>query len=193
MSQRSCTTIRHVVKMLATISETLIFFFLGVVTVTTDHEWNWAYILFTLLFAFVWRGLGKRSSCLFLEEASSSLAKPHPRLTTQSSVPPAGILVLTQIVNPFRTITFSFKDQFSLAYGGLRGAICFALVFTLPDTINRKSLFVTASIAIIIFTVFIQVMSQRCVSRIGGVTGNLSYLVGSTTVRASASVPSLST
>lgn len=69
----------------------------------------------------------------------------------------AGMLVLTQIVNPFRTIQFTFKDQFGLAYGGLRGAICFALVFTLPDNINRKSLFVTASIAIIIFTVFIQV------------------------------------
>lgn len=59
VSQRSCTTIRHVVKMLATVSETLIFFFLGVVTITTDHEWNWAYILFTLLFAFIWRGLGE--------------------------------------------------------------------------------------------------------------------------------------
>ncbi|KAK0151591.1 Sodium/hydrogen exchanger 2 [Merluccius polli] len=129
VSQGSCTTIRHVVKMLACISETLIFFFLGVVTVTTDHEWNWAYVLFTLLFAFVWRGLG--------------------------------VLVLTQIINPFRTIPFNFKDQFGLAYGGLRGAICFALVFTLPDTINRRSLFVTASIAIIIFTVFIQGISIR--------------------------------
>lgn len=78
VSQRSCTTIQHVVKMLATISETLIFFFLGVVTVTIDHEWNWASILFTLLFAFVWRGLGKRFSCLYLEETSPSLAKPHP-------------------------------------------------------------------------------------------------------------------
>uniref|UniRef100_A0A3B4UE80 Sodium/hydrogen exchanger n=1 Tax=Seriola dumerili TaxID=41447 RepID=A0A3B4UE80_SERDU len=129
VSQRSCTTIRHVVKMLATVSETLIFFFLGVVTITTEHEWNWAYILFTLLFAFIWRGLG--------------------------------ILVLTQIINPFRTIQFNFKDQFGLAYGGLRGAICFALVFTLPDNINRKNLFVTASIAMIIFTVFIQGISIR--------------------------------
>lgn len=59
VSQRSCTTIRHVIKMLGSISETLIFFFLGVVTITTEHEWNWGYILFTLLFAFVWRGLGK--------------------------------------------------------------------------------------------------------------------------------------
>ncbi|XP_058478957.1 sodium/hydrogen exchanger 2-like [Solea solea] len=129
VSQRSCTTIRHVVKMLATVSETLIFFFLGVVTITTDHEWNWAYILFTLLFTFIWRGLG--------------------------------ILVLTQIVNPFRTIQFSFKDQFGLAYGGLRGAICFALAFTLPDDINRRNLFVTASIAVIIFTVFLQGISIR--------------------------------
>ncbi|KAI3365822.1 hypothetical protein L3Q82_000812 [Scortum barcoo] len=129
VSQRSCTTIRHVVKMLAIVSETLIFFFLGVVTITTKHEWNWAYILFMLLFAFIWRGIG--------------------------------ILLLTQIINPFRTIQFNYKDQFGLAYGGLRGAICFALVFTLPDNINRKSLFVTASVAIIIFTVFIQGISIR--------------------------------
>ncbi|XP_049919204.1 sodium/hydrogen exchanger 2-like [Epinephelus moara] len=129
VSQRSCTTIRHVVKMLATVSETLIFFFLGVVTITTEHEWNWAYILFTLLFAFIWRGIG--------------------------------ILVLTQIINPFRTIQFNFKDQFGLSYGGLRGAICFALAFTLPDNINRKNLFVTASIAVIIFTVFLQGISIR--------------------------------
>ncbi|CAM9323642.1 unnamed protein product [Lampetra planeri] len=100
VSQRSCTTIRHVVKMLATISETLIFFFLG-------------------------------------------------------------ILVLSQIINPFRTIQFTFKDQFGLAYGGVRGAICFALVFTLPENLNRRNLFVTASIAIILFTVFIQGISIR--------------------------------
>ncbi|XP_041858483.1 sodium/hydrogen exchanger 2 [Melanotaenia boesemani] len=129
VSQRSCTTIRHVIKMLGSISETLIFFFLGVVTITTEHEWNWGYILFTLLFALVWRGLG--------------------------------VLVLTQIINPFRTIPFNMKDQFGLAYGGLRGAISFALAFTLPDTINRKTLFVTATIAIILFTVFLQGISIR--------------------------------
>ncbi|XP_078118316.1 sodium/hydrogen exchanger 2 [Sander vitreus] len=129
VSQRSCTTIRHVVKMLGSISETLIFFFLGVVTITTDHEWNWGYILFTLLFAFVWRGLG--------------------------------VLVLTQIINPFRTIPFNFKDQFGLAYGGLRGAISFALAFTLPENIVRRQLFVTATIVIILFTVFLQGISIR--------------------------------
>ncbi|XP_052349154.1 sodium/hydrogen exchanger 2 [Oncorhynchus keta] len=129
VSQRSCTTIRHVVKMLGTISETLIFFFLGVVTITTEHEWNWGYIMFTLLLALVWRGLG--------------------------------VLVLTQIINPFRTIPFNFKDQFILGYGGLRGAISFALVFTLPDSIGRKKLFLTTTICMIMFTVFLQGISIR--------------------------------
>lgn len=70
---------------------------------------------------------------------------------------PSGVLVLTQIINPFRTIPFNMKDQFGLAYGGLRGAISFALAFTLPDNIGRKQLFITATIAIILFTVFLQV------------------------------------
>nr|XP_015219545.1 PREDICTED: sodium/hydrogen exchanger 2-like [Lepisosteus oculatus] len=129
VSQRSCTTIRHVIKMFGTVSETLIFFFLGVVTITTDHEFNWGYICFTIFFCFFWRGLG--------------------------------VLVLTQIINPFRTIPFNFKDQFGIAYGGLRGAICFALVFLLPDSVARKNLFVTATIAVIMFTVFIQGISIR--------------------------------
>lgn len=77
-----------------------------------------------------------------------------------SDVFPSGVLVLTQIINPFRTIPFNLKDQFGLAYGGLRGAISFALVFTLPENIARKNLFITATITIIIFTVFIQVWTQ---------------------------------
>ncbi|XP_026151469.1 sodium/hydrogen exchanger 2 [Mastacembelus armatus] len=129
VSQNSCTTIRHVVKMLGSISETLIFFFLGVVTITTDHYWNWGYILFTLLFAFVWRILG--------------------------------VFVLTLIINPFRTIRLHFKDQFGLAYGGVRGAVSFALAYTLPNDIHCKKLFVTATITIILFTVFLQGISIR--------------------------------
>ncbi|KPP58202.1 hypothetical protein Z043_123992, partial [Scleropages formosus] len=129
VAQRSCTTIRHVIKMLGTMSETLIFFFLGVVTITTDHEWNWGYICFTLLFTFIWRGLG--------------------------------VLVLTQIINPFRTIPFNFKDQFGLAYSGVRGAVCFALAYLLPQSITSRNLFVTTTIVVILFTVFIQGLSIR--------------------------------
>lgn len=69
-----------------------------------------------------------------------------------------GVFALTQIINLFRTIPITFKDQFIIAYGGLRGAICFSLVFLLPGPVfPRKKLFITAATVVIFFTVFIQV------------------------------------
>jgi NhaP-type Na+/H+ or K+/H+ antiporter len=45
-----------------------------------------------------------------------------------------------------------------MSYGGLRGAIAFALALVLDETkIVRKKEFVTATIAVVFFTVFIQV------------------------------------
>ena len=45
-----------------------------------------------------------------------------------------------------------------MSYGGLRGAIAFALALVLDEnTIERKKEFVTATIAVVFFTVFIQV------------------------------------
>lgn len=68
----------------------------------------------------------------------------------------SGVLVLTFFVNKFHVNTITGKDQFIIAYGGLRGAICFSLVFLLPD-FRRKKLFIAATTVVILFTVFIQV------------------------------------
>lgn len=124
VSQKSYTTIKYFMKMLSSVSETLIFIFMGVSTVGKNHEWHWAFVCFTLAFCLIWRALG--------------------------------VFVLTQVINWFRTIPLTFKDQFIIAYGGLRGAICFALVFLLPSSVfPRKKLFITAAIVVIFFTVFI--------------------------------------
>lgn len=64
--------------------------------------------------------------------------------------------MLTFFVNRFHVNTITSKDQFIIAYGGLRGAICFSLVFLLPD-FHRKKLFIAATTVVILFTVFIQV------------------------------------
>lgn len=48
--------------MLSSVSETLIFIFMGVSTVGKNHEWNWAFVSFTLLFCLIWRALGKKVS-----------------------------------------------------------------------------------------------------------------------------------
>lgn len=59
VSQNSYTTIKYFMKMLSSVSETLIFVFMGVSTVGKNHEWNWAFICFTLLFCLIWRTLSK--------------------------------------------------------------------------------------------------------------------------------------
>ena len=51
-----------------------------------------------------------------------------------------------------------------MAYGGLRGAIAFALAILIQeDKFPDKELFVTATILVVMFTVFVQVR-DRCMS-----------------------------
>lgn len=59
ISLKSHTTIKYFMKMWSSVSDTLIFIFLGVSTVGDNHEWNWPYICFTLIFCLLWRALGK--------------------------------------------------------------------------------------------------------------------------------------
>lgn len=49
-----------------------------------------------------------------------------------------------------------------MAYGGLRGAIAFALAIMLdPRDLPSADLFVTATLTVIIFTVFVQVNKSQ--------------------------------
>jgi len=59
ISLKSHTTIKYAMKMLSSSSETIIFMFLGVSTIT-NHEWNTAFILLTILFCSVFRAIGIR-------------------------------------------------------------------------------------------------------------------------------------
>lgn len=128
ISQKSHTTIKYFMKMWSSVSETLIFIFLGVSTIGDKHEWSWPYVCFTMLFCLVWRA--------------------------------GGVIFLTFIVNKFRVNVVTKKNQFIIAYGGLRGAICFSLVFLLPN-FPQKKLFTTATIVVIFFTVFVQGMTIK--------------------------------
>lgn len=68
----------------------------------------------------------------------------------------SGVVGLTFIINKFRIVKLTKKDQFIVAYGGLRGAIAFSLGFLLTKS-EMKHMFLTAIITVIFFTVFVQV------------------------------------
>ncbi|VDN05549.1 unnamed protein product [Thelazia callipaeda] len=72
-----------------------------------------------------------------------------------------GVIAQCAILNRFRKQRFSRVDQFVLCYGGLRGAIAFGLVVSMPNNIHAKSMFTTACIAVIYFTVFLQGITIR--------------------------------
>ncbi|XP_026531927.1 sodium/hydrogen exchanger 1 [Notechis scutatus] len=58
ISHKSHTTIKYFLKMWSSVSETLIFIFLGVSTVAGKHHWNWAFVICTLFFCLIARVLG---------------------------------------------------------------------------------------------------------------------------------------
>ncbi|KFM62765.1 Sodium/hydrogen exchanger 3, partial [Stegodyphus mimosarum] len=71
-----------------------------------------------------------------------------------------GVVILTAIANRFRLHRINKVEQFILAYGGLRGAVAFALVLIVSDRIiPTKNMMVTTIIALVFFTVFIQGMT----------------------------------
>ncbi|NXC40906.1 SL9A1 protein, partial [Penelope pileata] len=130
ISHKSHTTIKYFLKMWSSVSETLIFIFLGVSTVAGQHYWNWTFVISTLLFCLIARVLG--------------------------------VLVLTWFINKFRIVKLTPKDQFIIAYGGLRGAIAFSLGYLLDyEHFGMRDMFLTAIITVIFFTVFVQGMTIR--------------------------------
>ncbi|XP_040900351.1 sodium/hydrogen exchanger 1 [Toxotes jaculatrix] len=130
ISHKSHTTIKYFLKMWSSVSETLIFIFLGVATVDGPHSWNWTFVTVTVILCLVARVIG--------------------------------VVGLTYVINKFRIVKLTTKDQFIVAYGGLRGAIAFSLGFLLKkEHFPMREMFLTAIITVIFFTVFVQGMTIK--------------------------------
>ncbi|GAB6029693.1 Sodium hydrogen exchanger [Chamberlinius hualienensis] len=125
ISFKSHTTLKYAMKMLSSISESVIFLFLGVATVNNEHNWNTWFIFFTILFCTVFRALG--------------------------------VIVLTALANHFRVHKLNKVEEIVMAYSGLRGAVSFGLALIINGKIVvHKSMFITATIAVVFFTVLFQ-------------------------------------
>ena len=78
ISSKSQTTLKYAMKMLSGSSETIIFMFLGVATIHDKHDWNWNFVVLTILFCTFFRALGKKKlfSC-FLRKIYLVIAFHH--------------------------------------------------------------------------------------------------------------------
>ncbi|CAH0546996.1 unnamed protein product [Brassicogethes aeneus] len=68
-----------------------------------------------------------------------------------------GVIIFTAIANRFRLHQLSTVEKFVMSYGGLRGAVAFALVLLIdPKIVKLQPMFMTTTIAVVYFTVFFQ-------------------------------------
>ena len=59
VSEKSRTTIKYFMKMLANVCEGIIFLFLGISAVSRNHQWNTAFVLSAITFCLIYRAVGK--------------------------------------------------------------------------------------------------------------------------------------
>eukprot|EP00079_Xenopus_tropicalis_P036572 XP_017950343.1 PREDICTED: sodium/hydrogen exchanger 3 [Xenopus tropicalis] len=68
-----------------------------------------------------------------------------------------GVVLQTWILNRYRMVQLEIIDQVVMSYGGLRGAVAFALVALLDENrVKEKNLFVSTTIIVVYFTVIFQ-------------------------------------
>lgn len=69
-----------------------------------------------------------------------------------------GVVLQTWILNRYRMVQLETIDQVVMSYGGLRGAVAYALVVLLDEKkVKEKNLFVSTTLIVVFFTVIFQV------------------------------------
>jgi sodium/hydrogen exchanger 3 len=128
ISKKSFWTIKYGVKTMATFADCVIFIFLGLVSAENLEIWESWNFEFVAMTCFL---------CTFIRFV--------------------GVLVLSFLVNRnAHLVPISLKEQFIMAYGGLRGGVGFSLAQILNNDNPFKNLFLTTAIFMVYFTTFIQ-------------------------------------
>jgi len=81
-----------------------------------------------------------------------------------------GTFFLSWITNRKRNNKISFREQFIMAYGGLRGAVGFSLAVVLNENKWYRELFLTTALSMVFFTVFIQGITIKFMVKLMGIS-----------------------
>ena len=130
ISKKSFWTIKYGLRTMATFSDCVIMICLGIVCVFNIdiwNDWNTSFALWTCIFCTLFR-----FGATFLLSG------------------------LINLIGGYHFDHISFKEQFIIGYGGLRGAVGFSLAMIMADTNKFKDLFLTTAIFMVYFTTFIQ-------------------------------------
>ena len=78
-----------------------------------------------------------------------------------------GCIGLAQLANQFRLQKLNNAEKFVMSYGGLRGAVAFALVLLInKNKVIHQPVLITATISVVFFTVFIQGMTIKPLTKL---------------------------
>ncbi|XP_041868486.1 sodium/hydrogen exchanger 3-like [Melanotaenia boesemani] len=73
-----------------------------------------------------------------------------------------GVFVLTWMMNRYRLVPIDFVDQVIMSYGGLRGAVAYALAAMLDEKkIKEKNLMLCTTLIVVYFTVILQGITMK--------------------------------
>lgn len=84
ISHKSHTTIKYFLKMWSSVSETLIFIFLGVATVGGNHSWDWTFVSVTVILCLVARVIGQYNCSISLRLCGVGVKKNNTLLAKTS-------------------------------------------------------------------------------------------------------------
>ena len=132
ISHKSHTTIKYFLKMMSSVSEAVIFLFLGLSATEALKQIDVTFVAIALFACLI---------CRF-----------------------AGVYCLTALANQFRVDKLNRSQQFIMAYGGIRGGVAFCLAVLLDEDVfgeKVKGVFVSTTIIVVFFTVFIQGMTIK--------------------------------
>ncbi|KAI6198544.1 Sodium/hydrogen exchanger [Aphelenchoides besseyi] len=124
ITHEAASSVKYFIKMLSNSSETVVFMFLGLSTMSSHQYFDFWFVVVTVTACLIYRTIGVLFQCA--------------------------------ILNRYTNKKFTMEDQFILSYGGLRGAIAFGLLSSVPDGVAAKDMFATTTIIVICFTVFLQ-------------------------------------
>ncbi|XP_060597709.1 sodium/hydrogen exchanger 2-like, partial [Ruditapes philippinarum] len=128
ITNKSKLACKFFAKVISNTCEIIIFLFLGLKTVHPHHVWNTGFVLWTTLLCVLYR--------FIITFVMSFLINRCDR---------------------YRIRKIKLDEMFMISYGGLRGAVCFSLVALLDEgEFPMKNMFMTTSLFVIFFTVFIQ-------------------------------------